>query len=146
MLIHNSQLLQVVNIVCPIQLNPLYTSRKATGDLTRDLTVLSLVFALKITFDFHAKRRPQNQSNLLQIRRISEQVGKMFCYNDSPEAVAQSASALLMTMVAGSSPDNGSFLFCLFLVFLSFKRAFKELSNMNGCQLVVSFLVFDFSF
>ncbi len=42
-------------------------SGTATDDLTRDLTVLSRDFAVKITFDFHAKRRPQNQSNLLEI-------------------------------------------------------------------------------
>ncbi len=47
-----------------------------TDDLTRDLTVLSLDFAVKIMSDFHAKRSPQNQSNLLQVRLISEQVIK----------------------------------------------------------------------
>ena len=43
-----------------------------TGDLTRDLTVLSRDFAVKKS-DLRASRRPQNQSNLLQ---ISEQVIK----------------------------------------------------------------------
>ncbi len=49
-------------------------SRPATADLTRDLTVLARNLAVKIivTSDFHAKRQPQNQSNLLQIRGISE--------------------------------------------------------------------------
>ncbi len=42
-------------------------SRTTTDDLTRDLTVLSFDFAVKITSDFHAKRRPQYQCNLLQI-------------------------------------------------------------------------------
>ena len=35
------------------------------------LQYLSRNLAFKITSDFHAKRQPQNQSNLLQIRRIS---------------------------------------------------------------------------
>ena len=48
----------------------------ATDDFTRDLTVLSRNFAVKITTDFRANRRPQNQFNLLQIRCISEQVLK----------------------------------------------------------------------
>ena len=51
-------------------------SRTATDDLTRNLTVLSRNVAVKITSDFHAKRRPQNKFNLLQIRRIYEQVIK----------------------------------------------------------------------
>ena len=54
----------------------MHVSGTKIDDLTRDLTVLSRDFAVKITSDFHAKRRPQNQSNLLQIRRISEQVIK----------------------------------------------------------------------
>ncbi len=49
--------------------------RKATGDLTHDLMVLSRDFAVIITSGFHGKRRPQNQ---LQIRRtcISDQAIK----------------------------------------------------------------------
>ena len=48
---------------------PRFNSRTTSGDLTRDLKVLSRDFAVKITYDFDAKRRPQNQSNLLQVRR-----------------------------------------------------------------------------
>ena len=46
----------------------------SSGPLTRDLTVLSRNFAVKIKPDFRGKRQPQNQPNLLQIRRISEQL------------------------------------------------------------------------
>ena len=51
-------------------------SPTADDNLTRDLTVLWRSLAVKITSDFHAKPQPQNLSNLLQIRRISEQVIK----------------------------------------------------------------------
>ena len=39
-----------------------YYSRKASDDLTRDLTVLSCDFAVKIKSDFCAKQRPQISS------------------------------------------------------------------------------------
>ena len=51
-------------------------SGTAGGYLTRDLTVLSCEFAIKIKPDFRGKQRPQNQPNLLQIRCISEQLIK----------------------------------------------------------------------
>ena len=38
-------------------------SRKASPDLTRDLTALSRDLAVKISANFRAKRQPQNQSN-----------------------------------------------------------------------------------
>ena len=46
----------------------------------------------------------------------------MFRYNETQEAVAQLVTVLclvnlLKTMVVGSSPDDGSFLFCLFLFY-----------------------------
>ncbi len=53
------------------------SSSPAAGDnWTRDLTVLWRSLAVKITSDFYAKRLPQNQPNLPQTRRISEQVIK----------------------------------------------------------------------
>ncbi len=59
----------LVKLVTEIPDLDAHYSRTATDDLTRDFTVLSRNLAVKITSDFHAKRRPQNQSNLLQIRR-----------------------------------------------------------------------------
>ncbi len=59
----------------------------------------------------------------------------MFCYNDSQETVAQSVSALcfvnlLNTMVVGSNPDDGLFLFCLFyFIFSSTCTSFAEISQ-----------------
>ncbi len=43
-------------------------SRTAADNWPRDLTVLWCNLAVKITSDFHGKRRHPNQSNLLQIR------------------------------------------------------------------------------
>ena len=51
-------------------------SRKASGYLIRHLTVLSRDFDVKIKSDFRAQRLSLNQSNLLQIQRISEQLIK----------------------------------------------------------------------
>ena len=51
-------------------------STTSTDHLTLDLKVFTYYLAVKITSDFHALWRPQYQSNLLQIRRISEQVIK----------------------------------------------------------------------
>ena len=51
-----------------------WRSGTACGHLTRDITVLSHDFAFKTKSDLTANRRPQNKSNELQIRRISEQV------------------------------------------------------------------------
>ncbi len=52
------------------------TSSQSNGKWQFDPEVLPHDFAVKITSDFDAKRRPQNRSNLLQIRRISDQVIK----------------------------------------------------------------------
>ena len=76
----------------------------------------------------------------------------MFCYNDSKEAVAQSVSALclvnlLKTMVVGSSPDDGSFLFCLFLFYFQRYICGRNNSKQSSFQprerfLFVCFILF----
>ena len=61
----------------------------------------------------------------------------MFCYNHSQDAVvAQSVSALclinlLKTMVVGSSPDDGSFLFCLFYFIFRGKIVAEIIENSH---------------
>ena len=46
------------------------------GTWPADLKLLSRDFAVKIKPDFREKRQPENQPNLLQIRRIYEQLIK----------------------------------------------------------------------
>ena len=64
-----------VHTVFPLFLFPIEVipAARPVGTWPSDLKVLSRDFAVKIKPEFRGKRRPQNQPNLRQIRRISEQ-------------------------------------------------------------------------